>query len=210
MKKLVVFLMAALMASGAMAQVPDPGPDSFGLYFDTDGNGDPNFDMNVLDGVAPGAYQAYMAVANPSGGDVGGIEIIFSIVDPSSGFIQGVTFFTNAIDIDNRPEAIYAGFGTAIPPENGFSVLGTLNLFAIGQMQLLAGPYDISPTIPGFPVYVASDGTEIPLVFATDMNGNGTNEDGWLTPEYALGAVNAVAGVAVEDRTWSDVKGLFR
>jgi hypothetical protein len=204
MKKLVVLLaLAGLMATGsAMAQ--DPGPDSFGLYFD-----EGVWTQNSTAG--GGVLSAYMVIAGPTVGSCGGLEIQFEVA-AAQGVVTGTTFLVDAIDIDARPEGVAAGFGTPIEAADGFIYLGTLNLVAFGTpTEIFAGPNDTA-SVPGYAAYLNGDVPELPIVtlnFSVDMDGLYTDpETGWLTVPLAV--INGEAPVATEDATWSQVKGMFR
>jgi hypothetical protein len=210
MKKLVVLLaVAGLMAGSAMAQVPDPGPDSFGLYAATDAG--PCFMENFT--VTPGFMQVHMVIAGPSAASVGGLEIQFALDDEAAAagsLILNTTFNVSAIDVDDRNEGIIAGFSAPIAPNDCADVvmvdLGTQS-FILNAGGVLAGPND-NASVAGYPAYLDGDsGDIITLNFAVDENGNNTNEFGWLTvPLFAI----PDAPIATEDATWSDVRGLYR
>lgn len=209
MKRLVVLLaVAGLMAGSAMAQ--DEGPNSLGLYFDDAGD-----DCYMMNGTTAGPAQtvmAYLVIAGPVD-DVTGYEVAFDI----TGIVNvdliwlSITWPVSAINVGDVTNQI-VGFSLPVMPNDcGHALIGTLsflNLNATDGYEILAGP-TTPASIPGTPAYLAA-GELTPLVFATDADGMGTNDSGWLIEGYGLAAVNRDAAIATEEATWSDVKGLFR
>ncbi|MFO7654438.1 MAG: hypothetical protein R6X25_11535 [Candidatus Krumholzibacteriia bacterium] len=206
MKKLLVILMVALMASAAVAQ--DTGTDSFGLYFD------PAFTTNTTTVAAGTNFNMYMAIAGPTVRGCATLEVQLAVVPGDAYvFVNGTVWNgTEGIDVDGTTWGFIVGFGTPMMAVDNNIYVGYLVLSTFSpSFTFLAGPVS-QPSIPNEACYVDPDdfGNLVVLEFATDEDGMGRGANGWLLPGYELAAVNTNAAVSAEDATWSEVKGMFR
>ncbi|MFO7652321.1 MAG: hypothetical protein R6X25_00705 [Candidatus Krumholzibacteriia bacterium] len=206
MKKMLVVLIVALMASAAAAQ--DTGTDSFGLYFDAE------LTQNEIVIGTGTPFNMYLAIAGPTVRSAAALEVQLQLVPSDAFLFVNATEWigTEGIDILGDAFGFIVGFGTPIEAADGYIYLGYMNLTSFAPaVQFLAGPVE-QASVPNEAVYVDGDdfGNLVIMEFATDENGMGRGPDGWLLPGYELAAVNADAATSAENATWTQVKGLFR
>jgi len=210
MKKwgLLLPLICLLMTGPAGAQ--DPGPDSFGLYFDL-----PTSDCFVLNEATmpPGTIiEVHMVIAGANG-PIWGLEVAMEDTDTSGlVFWLNTVFAITLVDIAPEPNVIIAGFAEPVVPSScGHAYIGTVILFSatLVGFEILAGP-TVPSSLPNVAAYLDENYEIIPLNFSTNALGNGVNSSGWLRPGYGLCAVNMDAAVAIESTSWSNLKAQYR
>ena len=207
MKKLVTLVaLATLFALPALASVPDEGPDSFGIYFET-AEGD---FVNEVNGVEPNSFVlTYVIIAGITRPSVAGWEVGFDFT-PGTGAVITTTFQGDAVNFAQVPQFI-VGLGTPLPtPAEGYLVLAEMNvLFFAGVMEWYGGPTDPA-SIPLVPAYVNGEDLLylVPCFFSTDADGQYTGDDGWMP--IPLAVMNGEAPVATENASWSNLKSMYR
>ena len=173
MKKLVAVLLVSLMASVAFAGI-DPGIDSFGVYFDT--NGDTNTKSTPV--FAP--FNVYLILMNPSG-PTNGFECT---VTPTGApyFILSTNLGAGALDVDGSPNGFAVGSASDYPSTNGAMVLCTWQFmvqaptaleFRIGDATMPSMPGDL-PVVTGNGVLrrcgVSSGSPTAPVAYVNSPN----------------------------------------
>ena len=153
MKKLVVLLLVSIMASSAFAGL-DSGSDSFGVYFDANGN------TNTATAPIFTPFNVYLLLMNPVS-STNGFECT---VTPS-----GAPFFTlstmlggaGALDVDSSTNGFAVGAASAYSPNAG----GALVLCTWQFMVQAPTPLEFRiskasiPSMPGNLPVVTGDGT---------------------------------------------------
>lgn len=195
MKSLLSLLLAGIMASAAFAGL-DPGTDSFGVYFDTDGN------TNCMTAEALQPITAYLLLMNPA--------------EPTNGFECTVTMSGAPYDILSTlydgsmvcdgdccgPYCFVVSNPTSFPvPESGAVLLVTWSIMLQSASELLfhIGP-GMVPSLPGgLPVVVGDGGLRLCSVASGDVS-------------LPVAGINSGANCPVsnEARSFGAVKSLFR
>ena len=207
MKRVILVALASLfVASSALAVVvPDDGENSFGVYFDVDGN----MVNSVM--LSSGLIDMYLVMAGVTAPTVAAWEVALDF-DSSLALITGAGIVGDGVNFATLPMYI-VGLGTPLPPDgDGNFTLAVSTFFLMvpdAVVDIFAGPADPA-SIPGVPAYVnGEDLTDIiPMVFSVDMDGQYVDDDGWTTVPIA--SVNGEGGVANESATWGSVKSLYR
>ena len=153
MRILMALLIAGTLASTASAGL-DPDSDSFGVYFDTEGN---------TNCTTAGAFQtvtAYLILMNPSA-PVNGFECTVPMTGAAR-VILSVDHCSPHIDCDDcaGPYSFALGCPSSYPvPANGALILVTWTLMLQAPTELLfhIGP-GLVPSLPGGLPVVAGDG----------------------------------------------------
>ena len=111
MKKMVAFVaLASLLVAPTLAQVPDPGPDSYGIYFYTV-EGD--FVNQINDVPANSVVPTYVILAGITGDTVDGWEVAFAFTAGTGEIIStvylgdAVNFFDKGINCLNGAFGIF-------------------------------------------------------------------------------------------------------
>ena len=192
MKKLVVLLMAMLVAASAFAIV-DEDTNSLGLYFDTEA------DVPCLDGVdAYATNNMWLVMVNPDFDELFGFEAGYTMVGTAQVLS---TNFTNpqALNV-GQPDNMIVGFGT--PTET--SIITTLAMIEVLYMAQDASPVEFtlhgttpSSMDPAYPVLLLVDGVLIAGGLST-VDGPSAQINGGCTV------------VATEEMSFDSVKSLYR
>jgi hypothetical protein len=140
MKKLVVLLMAMLIATSAFAIV-DPDDNMMGIYFDLEA------DNPCIDGAAPySTHEIYLVLTNMVADAVYGFEAGYTI--EGAGMVLSTAFANpTPIDVGSAGNHI-VGFGSpTMAGANGVTLLATLTVM---YMDTAMGPlnFDLHGTIP--------------------------------------------------------------
>ncbi|MCK9995158.1 MAG: hypothetical protein KAH56_02630 [Candidatus Krumholzibacteria bacterium] len=202
MKKLVVLLLASLVATSAFAVI-DEDPDMIGIYFDM------NADSNCLTTPTNTPFMAYLVATNPTPALINAYEfgyrldvpvgmegMLFRMADTSAG--------TGAVDVgdsSNLLEGDYViGLAAAIPT-TAATVLHSWNYMVLAVFPVEMYIYQsVKPSVPGtFPVLQNADGS---ILYTA-----GQSTGGW---EFPVATVNTDCVVGVEDASFGSVKSLFR
>ncbi len=201
MKKLLVLLMACLVATTAFAVI-DPDPDMMGIYFDL------NADDNCLTIGPMTVYFAYLILTNPTAPAINAYEFGLDIVVPAG---SENMFFRLASNINNPGGCYhddagrlggdyYVGLAFPIPAEPA-------TLLHIWQYMLLdAIPVEMyihstsAPSIPGdFPVVQNAEGS---ILMQVGLSTGG--------PDIPVATVNTDCVVDVEETSFGSLKALYR
>lgn len=173
MKKLVAVLLVSLMASVAFAGI-DPGLDSFGVYFDANG------DTNTKSAPIFTPFNVYLILMNPTG-PTNGFECT---VTPTGApyFILSTNLGAGALDVDASPNGFAVGSASDYPVTNGAMVLCTWQFmvqapnaleFRIGDATMPSMPGDL-PVVTGNGVLrrcgVSSGSPTAPVAYVNSPN----------------------------------------
>ena len=197
MKKLVVLLMAMVVATSAFAIVDD-GTSSFGIYFDTEA------DMPVLEGATPySTHTAFFHVINPVGDNIYGFELGYDLVGPAQ--ILSTTFLNpQALNVGS-PDNMIVGFGT--PTETSpITTLATIDILYMST-DGEAVQFFLHGTTPSsvnelYPTILGADSALI----QGELN---------VVAGEGSGGLNFVSGgidlpIATESMSFDNVKSLYR
>lgn len=192
MKKLVAILLISLTASFAFAGIDD-GTDSFGVYFDVNGN------TNTFAAPIFTPFNVYLLIMNPAG-TTDGYECT---VTPTGApyFILSTTLPAGALDIDSAANGFAVGAASPLSPNAGGALVACTWQFMVQAptpLEFRIGPATF-PSMPGgLPVVtgngilrrcgISSGSTSAPVAYV-----NGTNQP-----------------IATEVSSFGNVKSLFR
>lgn len=192
MKKLVALLLVSLMASVAFAGL-DPDPDSFGVYFDVNGN------SNVLPTQAAFMpFNVYLLLMNPAG-TTDGFECT---VTPTGApfFALSTTLPAGSLDVDASANGFAVGAAAPFPTNAGGAMLlctWSFMLQAQAQLQFFISQAT-SPSMPG----------GLPVVTGGGVLRRCGIASGSVTAPVA--SINGGTVVATEVSSFGNVKSLFR
>ena len=192
MKKLVVLLLVSLTASFAFAGV-DTGSDSFGVYFDVNGN------VNTFSTPIFSPFNVYLLLMNPAG-ITDGFECT---VTPSGApyFALTTTLPAGALDVDASANGFAVGAASPLSVNGGGAmVLCTWQYMvqAATPLEFRIGPATF-PSMPG----------GLPVVTGSGVLRRCGISSGSVTAPVAY--VNGVTQpVATEISSFGNVKSLFR
>ena len=201
MKKLVVLLLASLVATTAFAVI-DTDPDMIGIYFDTDA------DNNCLTTPANVPFFAYLITTNPTPANINAYEFGYNIVVPAG--MEGMMFRladtapTGSVDVGNSSNVLtgdyVVGMATAYPTTPA-TVLHTWQYMVLSVFPAEFYIFQsVKPSVPGtFPVLQNADGS---ILYTA-----GQSTGGW---DFPVATVNSDCVVGVEDASFGSVKSLFR
>lgn len=192
MKKLVVLLMAMLVAASAFAIV-DPDPNMMGFYFDMDA------DLPCVDGVAPYAQvPMYLVMTNLTADALYGFEVGYDLV--GTGMVLATAFANPSVIDVGQPGNHIVGFGspTMTAP---VTLLATLTVMymdtAMGPLDFMMHGTTPSSINPEFPVVLLADGELLSVGLSA-----------------AVGAVSEINGgctvVATDNVSFDGIKSLYR
>lgn len=192
MKKLVVLMMAMLVASSAFAIV-DPDNDMMGVYFDM------NADMVCVEGAAPYSnHVAYLVLTNPTFDALYGYEAGLDIMGPAI-LLTNVFANPQALNVGDNTNQI-VGFGAPTMTEP-VTLLATMEL--------------LYTAVDGTPVEIHLHGTEpssmdpmYPVVLLADGE---LRSYGISAADGLVAQINGTCGVvATEEMSFDNVKSLYR
>lgn len=151
MKKLVTVLLVGLMATAAFAGL-DSGSDSFGVYFDANGN------SNTSTQPVFTPFNVYLLLVNPTAA-TNGFECTLT---PSGApyFVLATNLGSGALDVDGSPNGYAVGAASAYAVNGGGAiVLATLQMMvqATTPLEFRIGPATV-PSMPGGLPVVTGDG----------------------------------------------------
>ena len=203
MKKLVVLLLASLVATSAFAVI-DPDPDMMGIYFDT------NADNNCTTAGINVPFFAYIILTNSSANAVNAYELGLSVAVPA-GF-EGSIFRLASTIANGAVAGVDVGTNTALGgdfivglaaplPTSGATVLHSMQYMFLGAFgaDFYIGASS-APSIPGdFPVVQNAEGSILMQI--------GQSTGG---PDVPVATVNGDCVVGVEEASFGSVKSLFR
>ena len=192
MKKLVVLLLLSLTASVAFAGL-DTGSDSFGVYFDVNGN------TNTFNAPIFTPFFAYLLIMNPAG-VTDGYECT---VTPTGApyFALSTTLPAGSLDVDAAANGFAVGAASPLSPNAGGAIVACTWQFMVQAATPLEFRISAAtnPSMPGgLPVVtgggvlrrcgISSGSTTAPVAYV-----NGTNQP-----------------IATETSSFGNVKSLFR
>ena len=204
MKKLVVLLLASLVATSAFAVI-DPDDDMMGIYFDV------NADNNCLPAQGPSIpFFTYIILTNTTAPAINAYELGLNVVPPAgmetmifrlastiaNGVVSGVDVGTN----DALGGDYIVGLAAPLPAQAAV-VLHSFQymLLAVMPVEFYIGASS-APSIPGdYPVVQNAEGSILMQI--------GQSTGG---PDVPVATVNGDCVVGVEDASFGSVKSLFR
>lgn len=151
MKNLVALLLVGLMATAAFAGL-DSGSDSFGVYFDANGN------SNTSTQPVFTPFNVYLLLANPVS-TTDGFECTLTPTGAPY-FVLSTNLGTGALDVDSSPNGFAVGAASPYPINaGGAMLLATMQMMvqATTPLQFRIGPAT-SPSMPGGLPVVTGDG----------------------------------------------------
>jgi hypothetical protein len=205
MKKLVVLLLASLVATSAFAVI-DEDPNSMGIYFDR------TADENCLTTGASVPFFTYLILTNPTPQAVNAYELGLEVVVPAG--MEGMFFQLASNIADGAVSGINVGSPTALGGDYIVGLAGPIPaqpatiLHSWQHMLLAVIPVEYyigassAPSLPGdFPVAQDADGS---ILFSCGQSTGG--------PDVPVAVVNGAGPcpVGVEETSFGSVKSLFR
>ena len=203
MKKLVVLLLASLVATSAFAVI-DPDPDSMGVYFDNTG------ENNCFTATPNVPFFAYLILANPTAPEIYAYELGMDVMVPAG--MEGMVFRLASNIADGAVSGVDVGENGAL---GGDYIVGlaaplpatdALVLHSWQYMLLSVFPVEIyigassAPSIDGpWPVVQNAQGS---ILYQTALSTGG--------PDFPVATVNTDCVVGVEEASFGSVKSLFR
>ena len=205
MKKLVVLLLASLVAMSAFAVI-DEDPNSMGIYFDR------TADNNCLTTPSSVPFFTYLILTNPTPQAVNAYELGLDIVVPAG--MEGMFFQLASNVADGVVSGIDVGVNGALGGDYIVGLAGPIPaqpatilhswqhmLLAVIPVEYYIGASSI-PSIAGdYPVVQDADGS---VLFQCGQSTGG--------PEFPVAVVNGAGPcpVGVEETSFGSVKSLFR
>lgn len=196
MKKLVVLMLAMLVAGSAMAQPIDPDPNMLGLYLDEA--------ATMISGPAPVApFNIYVVLTNPTVPEVKGVEFGWDVVSGVLYLNGAVTFPVDAVNLgatDSVSGEVAAGYSAAMPTSTA-TVMATIPCFHFGgACDIVLRNNSVSPSgsNPLMPCILDGAGDVMMVGLSADV-GN-----------VALAIGTSTQVVATEEATLDQVKSLYR
>ena len=204
MKKLVVLLLASLVATSAFAII-DPDPDMMGIYFDVDAN------TNVLDGqVANLPFFTYLILTNTTATSVKAYELgVDNVFDPGNTFFMLANLVANG-EVD--------GINVGAPTSAGGDYIVGLSAPIPARPAIILHSWQYMMSGVAFPVAMYIHASSVPSIpgnlpviedgASRELSTVGTSTGG---PEFPVAGVNFNdIPVAVEESSFGSVKSLFR
>ena len=205
MKKLVVLLLASLVAMSAFAVI-DEDPNSMGIYFDR------TADNNCLTTPSSVPFFTYLILTNPTPQAVNAYELGLDIVVPAG--MEGMFFQLASNVADGVVSGIDVGVNGALGGDYIVGLAGPIPaqpatilhswqhmLLAVIPVEYYIGSSSV-PSIPGdYPVAQDADGS---VLFQCGQSTGG--------PDVPVAVVNGAGPcpVGVEETSFGSVKSLFR
>jgi hypothetical protein len=192
MKKLVVLLMAMLVASVAFAQI-DPDTNMMGVYFDTEAM------VPCLDDLAPNTFvTANLCIVNPDFANIKGFECTMTV--NGSIFAQAPVLPAGGLNVGSGDNYLV---GFDVVPAEPVVILMSLPFLAFG------GPvtFDLGPSVP------SSGVLGLPMVAVVDSEGmSSLVYTGYTTVDgLRVAAINDGCGVVdTENVSFDGIKSLYR
>jgi hypothetical protein len=206
MKKLVVLLLASLVATSAFAVI-DPDPDMIGIYFDT------NADNNCLPAQpASVPFNAYLVLTNTTAPAINAYELGYDLTVPAG--MEGMLFRLSSVIAAGAVSGVNVGNETNIL--SGDLIVGlAASLPGNPAVVLHSWQYMLLAAMPVEFVIHQSSAPSIPGVYPVVQNAIGSilMQVGQSTggPDFPVATVNtAECVVGVEEASFGSVKSLFR
>lgn len=197
MKKLVVLTMAICMLS-TMAMAQDPDPNSMGVYL-KGADGSITWD-NGFCPAAPMMVDAYIVFANV-GMPVDSFEFRLEVLNAMFWQMVWPTSTGAPFNASVHPQYVASWYPNAVQPTaEGHIIIATINAYANPGFSVAAATPDIpSPLFPGY--CGALSGETMIQIFSS------VSPDGTFDLNQPL--FGCPAPVNAQEKTWSEVKGLF-
>lgn len=192
MKKLVVLMMAMLVAGSAFAVI-DPDPDMMGVYFDL------NADQAVLMDVGPyETFDTYLMITNPTFENLYAFECGFSFEGPA--VCTGMDFFNPQVINIGDNFNIICGFGNPTPTTEA-TLLATHHWLYTGQDGSPISFY-LTGAVP-----TSIQPGDLPVIVYTPQD---MRTMGLSAADGLVAMVNGNDVVTTEDMSFDSVKSLYR
>jgi hypothetical protein len=190
MKKMLIFLMAMLIATSASA-ITNPDPDIMGYYFDLDA------DYDCVDGITPySANLLFLILTNPTSDAIYGFEAGYTM--EGEGMVLSVEFANPQVINVGTNDNIIAGFGEPTLTVPATLIL-TLNVMYMdpgyGALMIFLHGTTPSSLDPLYPTLLLEGGV---------LQSVGVNNFGWATAQFN----NCV--MATETQSFDSLKSLYR
>ena len=203
MKKLVILLLASLVATSAFAVI-DPDPDMMGIYFDLDA------DVNCITTPANAPFFAYLILTNTSAPAINAYEL--GLVNAVPEGMEGMIFRLASNIADNVVNGVNVGVNDAL---GGDYIVGLAEpLPAQPALILHSWQYMLLAEFPVEMFIMQSSAPSIEGVYPVVQNAEGSilMQVGQSTggPDIPVAAVNNGCAIAVEEASFGSVKSLFR
>lgn len=203
MKKMIILLLAGLVATSAFA-VGDPDDDMLGIYFDT------NADQNCMIAPTSVPFNTYIILTNTTAPSIDAYELGLDVVVPAgmegsifrmtsliaNGTVSGIDVGTN----DALGGDFIVGLATALPAQPAM-ILHSFQYMLLASMTVdFYMAASSAPSIPGnVPVVQNAEGS---ILMQVGLSTGG--------PGIPVANINGDCVVGVEERSFGSVKSLFR
>ncbi len=203
MKKLVVLLLATLVATSAFAVI-DPDPDMVGIYFDV------TADVHQLMTGPSIPFMAYFIATNPTPAEINAYEFGFSNVVPAG--MEGMLFMLSSSMANGVVSGVDVG---THDPLGGDYIVGLASALPATEATVLhSWQYMLLAEIPVEMYLFQSSKPSIDGVYPVlqDANGSILYQVGQSTggPDTPVAVVNTETPIAVDNASFGSVKSLFR
>lgn len=208
MKKLVVLLLASVVATSAFAVI-DPDPNGIGIYFDL------TADVNCSEQAPSIPFWAYLVLTNTTAPTVSAYEIGYRNVGPGPGQLFRLNSLIangdmTGLDLGDNADPLEGDHivGLSAPiPGDAATVLHSWQymLLAPVSMDMYISSASQSSIVGPWPVILNA---ETSTLFNAFNSTGGPPEEGEPFPPVA--SVNGDCVVAVEEASFGSVKSLFR
>ncbi len=191
MKKLVVLLMAMLVATSAFAIV-DPDDNMMGFYFDMDAN------MPNAEGIAPYAQvPMYLVMTNMTADGLYGFEMGYDIM--GNGMVLSTVFANPSVIDVGGPGNHIVGYGSPTPV-TPVTLLATLTVMYMdtdmAPLSFVMHGSNPSSMDPAFPVILLADGELLSV--------------GLSAADGTVARINGESVVATDNVSFDGIKSLYR
>jgi hypothetical protein len=187
---------ATVLVATAAAQIelPPTGSDQVGFYTQPDFDGE---NAVFVEADLYSLIDVHLVLSGLSVNSVAAFECLVGFAGPS--LIVNSVFPVEHINVATPPEYI-VGFGAPIPAVDGVVALVRITFLLLAEEEyLFLGPVSV-PSIPGAMAYLDGD-DYAHIVVMYPSSGS------FDAPVFA---VNTMDVIATEDRSWSEVRQLYR
>ncbi len=206
MKKLVVLLLASLIASSAFAVV-DPDPNGIGIYFDVTAN---ETSLTINPSIP---FNAYLILTNTDAPAISAYEVGYRNVVPAG--MEGLLF--------RLASTIANGVVTGLDLGDSSDILAGDHIVGLAA-PLVAGPATVlhawqymilSPDMTMEMYISAASQSSLPGIYPVILNSDSSTlfqayHSTGIDGDLPVAGVNGPVPVAVEDASFGSVKSLFR